>query len=166
MKHTLYALALLIALPHVALPADGRSGLPFLDPQRACDLMADQGLSTRGFREDSDAFTCRSQRRALSGGGQPRHTVHYRALGSGGTVERLRLELQINSTSGVQRAHRQLADRAQVLFERALDRDLPEAIEAAILGAVQGAWPINGHLVTLERITAGTPHHELRLTIE
>ena len=165
MTHLLAILALLAAITHSAIAADGQSGLQ-LEPALACDLMADQGLRTRGSPEQGEAIACRSQRRSLSGGGQPRHTIRYRATGSAGAVERVMLELQINSNSGLQRAHRQLADRAQLLFERALDKDLPKDIEAAILSAVQGAWRINGHDVRLDRITAGTPHYELRLSIE
>jgi len=41
-----------------------------------------------------------------------------------------------------------------------------EDIEAAVLSAVQGAWTVNEHRVRLERITAGSPHHQLRLSVE
>jgi hypothetical protein len=159
------ALPVIVCVTLVALSASPRARLS-LSPGAACDLLTDQGLGTRGFREDARDFACRSQRRALSGGGQPRHTLRYRVLGSGGSVDRLSLELQINSTSAMQRAHRQLVDRVRLLFDRALGQALPTEIETAILGAISGSWQVNAQRVTLERITAGTPHYELRLSIE
>jgi len=165
MRQLLVVIIAVACLFSATTTADTGSGLR-LEPAQACDLLADQGLRTRGFRADTDEFSCRSQRRALSGGGQPRHTVRYRALGTQGSVDHLVLELQINSNNAVQRAHGQFVDRARVVFRRALDKALPAEVEAAILGAVAGSWPVNGNRVTLERITAGSPHYALRLSIE
>jgi hypothetical protein len=78
----------------------------------------------------------------------------------------LTLELHINSTSGVQRAHGQLSDYAGVLFYRALGTGLPAAIEASILSGVAGSWSINGRRVTLQRISVGIARYELLLGIE
>lgn len=165
MNRSLVAAVLLGQLVLVATPAETNAGLG-LDPETACGLLADQRLRTRGFDDSGDGFACRSQRRPLVGGGQPSHTLRFRALGSAVSVDRLLLELQINSSSGLQRAHRRLAKHAQLLFERVLGKALPQEIEAAILGAVPGAWTINGTVTTLERITAGTPRYTLRLSIE
>ena len=165
MKRSLVAAILLGLLTPAAITAETAAGLG-LDPETACGLLADQRLRTRGFEPSGDEFACRSQRRPLVGGGQPSHTLRFRALGSAVSVDRLLLELQINSSRGLQRAHRQLADHAQLLFERVLNQDLPGDIEAAILSAVQGTWAIDGRSVRLDRITAGTPHYTLRLSIE
>jgi hypothetical protein len=148
------------------VPSVGTGAVQRLNPAEACALPDHQGLRTRGFREDAQDLVCRSQRRALSGGGQPRHTIRYRVQGTARAVERLTLELQINSNSGVQRAHRQLSDYAGVLFDVALCKDLPPEIEAAILSGVAGKWSVNGSRVTLQRITVGTPRYELLLSIE
>jgi hypothetical protein len=159
-------IGLLVLLWFGGVPATETGSVQRLNPAEACALLADQGLRTRGFEEQAESLACRSQRRALSGGGQPRHTIRYRVQGSAGSVERLTLELQINSNSGVQRAHGQLSDYAAVLFDEALGKDLPPEIEAAVLSGVAGAWSINGSRVTLQRITVGTPRYELLLSIE
>jgi hypothetical protein len=148
-----------------AATAEAKAGLD-LDPETACGLLADHQLRTRGFRASGEEFACRSRRRPLVGAGQPSHTLRFRALGTAVAVGRLLLELQINSSTALQRAHRQLADHARVLFERVFDKDLPQEIEAAILAAVPGEWRVDRNRVRLDRITAGTPHYTLRLSIE
>jgi hypothetical protein len=66
----------------------------------------------------------------------------------------------------LQIAYRQFSDQVRVLFTRVLGMPLSNDIEGAILGAVAGTWELPEHRVVPERITAGTPHYALRLSIE
>lgn len=138
-----------------------------LQPAVACDLLSDQRLGARGgYRANGDVYQCRSPSRPMTGGGEPNNSLRFLGRGTAQKVSHLILELQVNSLSAVQRAHRQLADRVRILFERAIAQTLPDEIEAAILSAVQGQWSVNGYAVRLERIVLGGPGYTLRLHIE
>lgn len=138
-----------------------------LDPQAACDFLADERLRTRGgYRQSGNLHRCASQRRNLGGSGRVQNNIRYIAWGDAEAVTGLRLELRVNSGSSVQRAHRQLVDHGRLLIKRALGAEMPEEVESAILSATTGSWDIKGSTVSLERIVAGQPGHELRLVIQ
>ena len=136
------------------------------DPSVACDFMAAEGLRTRGgYRESGGRHHCRSQRRNLVSGGPLNNSIRFVAQGDAEAVTQLRFELQVNSTTAVQRAHRQMVDYSRALMKAALGAEMPEEIEAAILSATTGTWDVNGSTVSLERIVLGAPGYELRLSI-
>lgn len=138
-----------------------------LDPQEACDFLVDERLRTRGgYRQSGNLHRCSSQRRNLGGSGRVQNSIRYIAWGDAEAVTGLRLELRVNSGSSVQRAHRQLVNHGAILIKRALDVEMPEELESAILSATNGSWDIKGSTVSLERIVAGQPGHELRLIIQ
>ncbi len=160
--------ALLTVLLAGVLPAGATRAEGFrADPQAACAYLNEQGLPTRGgYREVGSVHQCWSRRKNVIGGGEVHNTVRYLAEGDAGTVRRLELELQVHSLTAVQRAHRILSDHARALFKAALDQDLPDGVEAAILSAVSGSWTVNGYAVTLERIDLGGPGYDLRFRIQ
>lgn len=99
-------------------------------------------------------------------GGQINNSLRFVAQGTAEMVTQLTLELQVNSRTTVQRAHRQLVDHARPLMMNALGAEMPEEIEAAILSATIGDWELNGSKITLERIVLGGPGYELRFRIQ
>jgi hypothetical protein len=136
------------------------------EPTVACDFLAAEGLRTRGgYLATGDVYRCRSQRRNLVGGGRVSNSIRFVAQGNADAVTQLRLELQVNSRSAIQRAHRQLADYSRSLMQAALGVALPEEVEAAILSAVNGSWVVAGSTVSLERVVSGAPLYELRFQI-
>lgn len=137
-----------------------------IEPQRACAFLGDHGLPTRGgYRASGDGFECRSRRRSLIGGGEVNNSIRYVARGDQHAVTRLTLELQVNSRPSVQRAHRQLLDYADVLLDKALGESMPGEIEASVLSAVRGEWPLGGATVALDRVSLGGPGYELRFRL-
>jgi hypothetical protein len=124
--------------------------------------LAADGLRTRGgYRANGDVYECRSQRRYLVSGGQVNNSIRFIARGDAQNVTQLMLELQVNSMSAVQRAHRQLVDHSKALTKAALGATLPGEIEAAILNATSGTWSVNGSAITVKRIVLGGPGYEL-----
>lgn len=161
---TLASVLLLAAIltPDTAWPQGLRA-----KPEAACDFMRGEGLRPRGgYRANGSFYQCRSQRRNLISGGRLNNTIRTVARGDADEVTQLKLELRVNSGTAIQRAHRNLAEYAETLFEMALHEELPEDIEAAILSGVRGSWDVSGKLVTLERIVLSGPGYELRLRIE
>lgn len=137
------------------------------DPEAACDFMREERLRMRGgYRVNGSVHECRSQRRNLIGGGRLNNTIRFVARGNADEVTQLNLELQVNSGTAIQRAHRNLAEHAAILFEAALHEQMPADIEAAILSGVRGSWNVSGNSVTLQRIVLSGPGYELRLRIE
>ncbi len=137
------------------------------EPTIACDFMAEEGLRTRGgYRGGGDSHRCFSQRRSLMSGGQINNSIRFVAQGNAEKVTQLTLELQVNSRTAVQRAHRQLVDHAKLLMMNALGAEMPEEVEAAILSATKGVWEVGGSRVTLERIVLSSPAYELRFRIQ
>ncbi len=137
------------------------------NPSIACDFMTEEGLRTRGgYQGSGDIYRCRSQRRNLVSGGSVNNSIRFIAQGNAETVTQLRLDLQVNSRTGVQRAHRQLIDHARSLMKNALNRGMPDEIEAAILGANMGTWNVGASSVTLKRIVGGVSGYELRFRIQ
>lgn len=137
------------------------------EPSVACDFLAPKGLRTRGgYRASGDLHSCRSQRRNVTGGGRVNNSIRFVAQGDAQAVTQLRLELQVNSRSAVQRAHRQLVDYGRALMQAALGVDMPEQVETAILSATIGTWSVARGTVSLERIVSGSPQYELRLRIQ
>jgi len=150
------------------MPVDGAWAEGFhAEPSLACDFLAEEGLRTRGgYRASGDVHRCRSQRRNLIGGGNVNNSIRFVAQGNADAVKELRLELQVNSGSAVQRAHRQLVGYGNALLQAAMGTEMPDEIEAAILSAVSGSWSVGGSTVSLERIVLGGPGYELRLRIQ
>ncbi len=137
------------------------------EPSVACDFMAEEGLRTRGgYRGSGDSHRCSSQRRSLMSGGQINNSIRFVAQGNAEQVTQLTLELQVNSLTAVQRAHRQLVDHARPLMMNALGAEMSEEIEATILSATMGAWEVGGSRVSLERIVLSSPAYELRFRIQ
>ena len=162
-----YLNAMLLTVLAVISMQDAWAGGFRADPAAACDFMAEQGLRTRGgYRASGDSHGCTSQRRNLISGGQLNNSIRFLAQGDAEKVTRLTLELQVNSRTGIQRAHRHLVDYARVLMMNALGIEMSEEIEAAILSAIKGSWEVGDSLVTLERIVLNAPAYELRLRIQ
>ena len=163
--YSVLAIALLLAAiltPDIAWP-QGFSA----EPEAACDFMREDGLRTRGgYRANGSVYECRSRRRNLISGGRLVNTIRFLARGDANKVTQLNLELQVNSGTAIQRAHRNLAEHAATLFETALREPLPADIETAILSGVRGSWDVSGKSVTLQRIVLSGPGYELRLRIE
>lgn len=135
-------------------------------PSVACDFMAADGLRTRGgYRANGDMHQCSSQRVNIISGGPINNSIRFVAEGDAQAVTQLRLELQINSLTGVQRTLRRMADHSRTLIKNALGAEIPEEVEAAILAATPGTWAVDGSHVSLERIVLGAPGYELRLRI-
>lgn len=162
-KRRCRAMPMLLASAVAAAANAAGAGLQ-LDPTQACAYLDDRDLRTRGYRANGAVHECHSHRRPLVGGDVD-HSIRYVARGDAAAVNEIALELQVNSLSGAQRAHRVLADDAGVLMKAALGAALPPDIDAAILGAVRGQWQVQGATVTLDRITSGVPGYELRLQI-
>ncbi len=150
------------------LPAASASPDPFgFEPSVACSFMSGKGLRERGgYRKSGSGYQCRTQRRNLIGGGEVNNTIRYVAYGDAQSVTRLELELQVNSRTAVQRAHRALAEHAAVLTRAALHTGLPGQIESAMLSAVDGQWTVEGRPVTLQRRTRPGAVYELVYRIE
>jgi len=135
-------------------------------PGVACDFMAADGLRTRGgYRSHGGMHQCSSQRVNIISGGPVNNSIRFVAEGDAQTVTQLRLELQVNSLTGVQRTHRRMADYSRALIKNALGAELPEETEAAILAATPGNWVVDGNHISLERIVLGAPGYELHLRI-
>lgn len=161
-RNSILAVLLGVLLPLVSAWAEGFQAQPSI----ACEFMSEQGLRTGGdYRQINSVHECRSQRRNVIGGGRINNTIRFVARGDAERVTWLELELQVNSWTAVQRAHRALADYANVLLKAALDTELPGEVEAAILSAISGRWTVNDRLVTLERIVLGGPGYELHFGI-
>ena len=149
--------------PIAGVAGAGGWGLP---PEKACTLLDDRRLAARGdYRQNGDVHQCRSARRNITGSNDVPHDIRFVGQGDASMVRQLRLELRVNSRSGIQRALARLADDAESLARRSLGEPLPSAVREAILGPVAGQWVVNGRTVTLRRITAGRGLFELRLSI-
>ena len=166
MRNFILSSVLFVALNLVSVGNASANGFQ-ADPAVACDFLAQEGLRTRGgYQGSGDIHRCSSRRRNVISGGGINNSIRFVAQGYAQTVRQLRLELQVNSLSGVQRAHRTLAEHAMSLTKKALGVDMPGEIEAAILSAVPGTWSVNSSTVTLERIVAGAAGYELRFRIQ
>jgi hypothetical protein len=136
------------------------------EPAVACEFLAREGLRSRGgYSGSGEVHRCRSRRRNIISGGGINHSIRYVAQGDAERVTRLTLELQVNSRTGMQRAHRHLVEGARALMANALNAPMPEDIKAAILGATKGSWSVAGSTVTLDRIALGGPGYESRFRI-
>ena len=163
----LYLNPILLAALIMIFVQDAWAGGFRADPAVACDLMAEQGLRTRGgYRAGGDIHGCTSQRRNLISGGHLNNSIRFLAQGDAEKVTRLALELQVNSRTGVQRTHRHLVEYARSLMMNALGIGMSEEIEAAILSAITGSWEAGDSQVTLERIVLNAPAYELRFRIQ
>ena len=158
--------ALLFASLGIPSVAGASSGGFQAEPSTACDFMAEKGLPTRGgYRASGNTYHCQSRRRNVISGGRTNNSIRFVAQGDAQTVSQVRLELRVNSLTGVQRSYRRLAEYAATLLQKGLGAELSEAMEAAIMGATQGTWPVDGSTVTLKRIIAGGSGYELRFEI-
>lgn len=138
-------------------------GLP---PDEACALLGDRRLAARGeYRPSGDVHQCRSARRNITGSSDVPHDIRFVAQGDADLVRRLRLDLRVNSRSGVQRALRRLADDAELLTQQGIGEALPAAVREAIMGATDGEWPVGDRKLMLNRITAGAGLFEMRFSI-
>ena len=157
---------LLILMSILLLPAEARADGLRLDPAAACDFLAEEGLRTRGgYSESGNLYRCSSRRRSLASAGRVPNSIRYIATGDAQIVSGLRLELRVQSGSSVQRAHRQLVNYSKSLIDKSLGIEMPGEIEAAILSATSGTWIAGNSTISLERIVAGQPGYELRLSI-
>lgn len=157
-----------LLLAGALLAAGAGSAEPLaLDPARACQVLSDEGLGTRGgYRAAGDIHRCASARKPLVAGGAALHELRFYCDGSAAAVERLGLDLYVRSRQDIQRAHGILARNATTLTERLLGRPLPEPVGDAILAGTSGAWVVDGRHYGLRRNTAGDGIYELNLTIE
>ena len=159
--HNIFLLAAIL-VPATAWPQGLR-----LNPATACELLREDGLRTRGgYRANGATYQCRSQRRNLTSGGRLNNSIRFIARGDAQSVNQLTLELEVQSRTAVQRAHRSLAEHTAALFDRALHTEMPQQIESAILSAVAGNWSVAGASVSLQRISLAGPGYQLRLRIE
>lgn len=162
-----YAMAGLLALGIALLPTTGVSAPLSLDPEMACSALAGAGLGTRGgYRgQPGETHRCDSRRKPIVAGNAAQHEIRFSALGSGQSVDELRLELTIRSRGDLQRAHRRLAEYAEQLAQNTLQANLPAPVKEAILSAVNGEWTEGGRTFALRRTTVANGLYALRLTI-
>ena len=99
-------------------------------------------------------------------GGRINNSIRFVAQGDAEKVTQLLLELQVNSLTAVQRAHRHLVDHAGSLMLNALGVAMSKDIEAAILSATNGSWEVGDNQIRLERIVLNVPTYELRFSIQ
>ena len=137
-----------------------------LAPEVGCTLLADRRLAARGdYRQNGDVHQCRSRRRNITGSNDVPHDIRFVAQGDADLVRRFRLELRVNSRSGVQRALGRFADDAELLTQQGIGEALPAVVREAIMGATDGEWPVGDRTLTLKRITTGAGLFELRFSI-
>lgn len=139
-----------------------------LEPETACGLLAEKGLSARGgYNRTADShYLCASRRKPLLAGGAVPHEIRFTATGDEAHVDRLTLELDVRTREDIQRGHRLMTEYATALTQRGLGTDLPSQVNDAILSATNGNWTIDGSTYTLRRQTQFGPGYQLILTIE
>ena len=138
-----------------------------LDPEKACEVLADEGLGARGgYRAIGDTYRCASARKPLAAGGSAVHEIRFYGDGTRTSVARLGLSLYIRSRQDIQRAHATLARTATTVTERLLDAALPGAVVDTVLSGTSGNWVTGDRQYDLRRNTAGNGLYELHLTIE
>ena len=122
MKNTGFSKAMIIFLDAVSCLMPAWGGPIQMDPDVACNIMANSGLRTRGgYRETAASFHCRSQWRAATGGSRSDNSIRFLARGNRELVTQLSLELRVNARTGIQRAHRSLAEHAHTLIKNTLE---------------------------------------------
>lgn len=157
----------LLSIGLLVAAGGGRAAPLSLEPETACQVLADEGLGARGgYRAIGKTYRCASSRKALDAGGGAIHEIRFYGNGDAASVHQLVLELYIRSREDIQRAHRILARNATTVTQRLLGTSLPDAVNDAILSGNSGSWPVGSRHYDLRRNTAGDGFYELRVTIE
>lgn len=133
--------------------APGGQGSLALDPTRACELLADQGLDAAGaYRATvSGVYVCSSFEKTIPAGETAPDTLRFFAQGSQTAVKEVRVELALKSPGDVQVAFRHLLQSVQAMTRGALGAEVPDAAQVAIRSGVTGSWPVGGATLTVER---------------
>jgi len=103
------------------------------EPEEACGLMKEQGLTTRGWRDLSDdEYGCTSPYKELGVGNPLANNLAYYVTGTRTKVTELKLVLNVNNRSAATIGHEALLKAAEVLCAKATGAKLPKAAGNAI----------------------------------
>jgi len=137
-------------------------------PEEACDYLAGEGLAAadryREFR--AGQYYCWSLRKEVPAGDARRDSIRYEAQGSAEIVSRLALELRVASPGQAQRAQKAFLGYVKVLVKKALGEDPPAEIDAAVMSARPGRWPLAGADLVLEKAKAPAAGYDLTFRVE
>ncbi|OPA86300.1 hypothetical protein BFW87_26540 [Pseudomonas fluorescens] len=125
----------------LALSVDCLADLKLTSPETACAFLSDSGLKGRKWTDYGDGTSgCASNYKDIGTGSPLANNLAYYALGSGSTVDQVKLVLNFNQPKTPGPSVQALGKAAEKLTQKALGAALPASIKKAIaLGQPQVA---------------------------
>jgi hypothetical protein len=138
-------------------------------PQDACNYLKEERF--RGNLEyrknkNSDSFSCGSLRKPIDKGEPTTSDLRYSVSGSESSVTQISLLLRMNSFKISTPVLKEFSRVSNVIYLKALNKNLPEEIEKSILSAIRGEWQYDGYSVKLIRKHDKARVYELEFMIE
>ena len=122
-------------------------------PAEACGYMADQGLSTRGWKNYHDnEFGCSSPYHDIGPGFPLPNNLAYYAEGKQQSVALVKLVLNVNNRTEAKSGHTALVKAAEALASRVTGEKLPGEISRAILEGRKASAKLGNTTVEVLRI--------------
>ncbi|MET0067396.1 MAG: hypothetical protein ABW076_13705 [Candidatus Thiodiazotropha sp.] len=155
-----------ISLVMVMLAVDLQASESLGTPDLVCQWLREEGfVRVSEYRERGSHYSCATSRKPINRGEPVNSEVRYRAIGTKGEIQEVRLEMQMRSSRQPQQVLKRFADYAEVLSIKATGKDLPEEVGRSIMSGIAGEWQVNGRTFHLRRVQDHGSRYDLHFII-